>query len=75
MTRGIPPNERRNWHVMNLKVLAARMQSRVDYCVEKAESKEAAVTGSGVGIGYLFACDLARGMADAAAFLDGEIEP
>lgn len=45
---------------MLLGTTASRMQGRVEACLERSGSAEAAVTGPGIGIGYLFARDIVR---------------
>lgn len=56
--------------MMNLRGLALRMQGRVE-AIEDRDGKEGAVTGIGVGIGYLLAKDLAKALSNAADFIDG----
>ena len=56
--------------VMNLRGLALRMQGRVE-AIEDRDGKDGAVTGRGVGIGYLLARDLAKNLSAAADMLEG----
>ena len=56
--------------VMNLRGLALRMQARVE-AIEDRDGRDGAVTGPGVGIGYLLARDLAKNLSAAADMLDG----
>lgn len=69
----IPPTipNRRDFLVMELRGLALRMQGRVE-AIEDRDGKDGAVTGRGVGIGYLLARDLARTLSEAADFIEGE---
>ena len=54
----------------NLRGLASRMQYRVE-AIEARDGKGAdAITGKGVGIGYLLAKDLADGLTEAATFIE-----
>ena len=54
--------------VMTLRGLAMRMQGRVE-AIEDRDGKEGAITGIGVGIGYLLARDLAKNLTRAADVL------
>jgi hypothetical protein len=65
----IVPN-RRDFLVMELRGLALRMQGRVE-AIEDRDGKDGAVTGRGVGIGYLLARDLAKTLCEAADFIEG----
>lgn len=49
--------------------LAARMQFRVNAIEER--DGEGAVTGKGIGIGYLLAKDITCVLVDAATFIEG----
>lgn len=51
--------------VMNLRGLAMRMKGRVE-AIEDRDGKDGAVTGPGIGIGYLLASDLATCLERAA---------
>lgn len=62
--------DRRDFLVMQLRGLALRMQGRVE-AIEDRDGKEGAITGTGVGIGYLLARDLAKTLSEAADFIDG----
>lgn len=53
-----------------LASLAFRMQCRVDSCLERHGSVEAATTSSGVGISYGLAHELARALQKAAETFD-----
>lgn len=53
---------------MTLRGLALRMQGRVE-AIEDRDGKDGAVTGPGVGIGYLLAKDLAKNLTRAADVL------
>lgn len=54
----------------NLRGLASRMQYRVE-AIEVRDGKGAdAITGRGVGIGYLLARDLAEALAEAADYIE-----
>lgn len=54
----------------NLCDLASRMQYRVE-AIEARDGKGAgAITGSGVGIGYLLARDLAEALTEAADYIE-----
>lgn len=46
-------------------ILAARLKVRLDAMIERDGSTAAAITGPGVGIGYLFARDLHRALEAA----------
>lgn len=60
----------RNVLVQNLRGLFERMQYRVE-AIEVRDGKGAgAITGRGVGIGYLFAKDLAEALAEAADYIE-----
>ena len=50
--------------------LAARMQSRVDAMIERDGSAQAAVTGPGIGIGFVFARDIVLALQAASALLE-----
>lgn len=63
-------DDRREYLVMNLQGLARRMRSRVESMIRRDGSEDAAVTGRGVGIGYLLARDAARTMDKAATELE-----
>jgi hypothetical protein len=55
----------------NLRGLAARMHYRVE-AIEIRDGKGApAITGRGIGIGYLLAKDLAEALSEAATFVEG----
>lgn len=68
----IPPTipNRRDFLVMELRGLALRMKGRVE-AIEDRDGKDGAVTGRGVGIGYLLARDLAKTLSEAADFIEG----
>jgi len=56
---------------MRLGVLASRMQSRVDACLERNDGDiEAATTSSGIGISFLFGRELATTMERASEQFD-----
>ena len=59
--------------VMNLRGLGLRMQFRVE-AIEDRDGKVGAVTGRGVGIGYLLARDLGKNLTAAADMLEGGAE-
>ncbi len=71
----IDDGDRRAILVLNLQQLAFRMSSRVDMMIERDGSIDAAVTGRGVGISFLFARDIARAMDKAAKLLDQDWQP
>lgn len=48
-------------------ILAARLKGRLDAMIERDGSEAAAITGRGVGIGYLFARELLRALEAADA--------
>lgn len=48
-------------------ILAARLKFRLDAMIERDGSEAAAITGPGVGIGYLFARELHRALEAADA--------
>lgn len=62
--------DRRDFLVMKLRGLALRMAGRVE-AIEDRDGKEGAITGIGVGIGYLLARDLTKALSEAADFIDG----
>ena len=53
-----------------LLALSFRMKSRADACVERAGSVQEAITGSGVGIGYLLCRELADATETASSVLE-----
>ncbi|MDE2232522.1 MAG: hypothetical protein KGJ90_00120 [Patescibacteria group bacterium] len=64
-----PAMTNREMLVTNLRGLELRMQGRVE-AIEDRDGKESAVTGRGIGIGYLLARDIAKALAEAAAILE-----
>ena len=58
---------------LDLRALAFRMQCRVDAILER-DGTDGAVTGPGIGIGYLFARDIAETLNRGANFVDALCE-
>jgi len=56
---------------LDLRALAFRMQCRVD-AIRERDGVDGAVTGPGIGIGYLFARDIARTLNRGADFVGAQ---
>ena len=56
---------------LDLRALAFRMQCRVD-AIRERDGVDGAVTGPGIGIGYLFARDIAGTLNRGADFVDAQ---
>ncbi len=59
----------------NLRCLESRMQYRVEAIEARDGDGEPAITGPGVGIGYLLAKDLTDALGEAATFIEGVSTP
>jgi hypothetical protein len=59
----------------NLRGLEARMQYRVEAILVRDLTEANAITGHGIGIGYLLAKDLAEALGEAATFIEGASAP
>jgi hypothetical protein len=63
------PAQRAEHQALTCGALAARMRSRVAFLEESAGSAQAAITGPGIGIGYLLGRELANALENAAELL------
>jgi hypothetical protein len=69
-------SERQENTAMRCAVIEFRIQSRIDGCLERhGGDEQAAITGIGIGISYLFAKELARTLRLAREAIEHPVAP